>query len=279
VAAREAVAVQMKARLDASQATALDEAMAAVTAAEAVEDRVDLAARRGAARAALFVQLGLPADADVRVTGAPPDAWPPPPLPDERALVEAALRTRPEIATAAARVEATGARAFAERVKRLPWLSFVEVGYEVGPGIPDGQGFTLQAGIDLPTFDLNRKGVIAAESAQTAAKLGFVAAVQGVSREVSVRLQAARVAEGQVTELKKIVQPASQRASAAIQQAVQGHDVDVVLALMVDVRRVRVELLYLDAIRRYRTAVSDLRRSLGGQLPSKSAPAPGETAK
>ena len=50
--------------------------------------------------------------------------------------------------------------------------------------------------------------------------------------------------------------------------ALQAHDVDVVLALMVDVRRVRVELLFLDAIRRYRAAVADLRRSIGGPLPA-----------
>ena len=269
-----------RSRLDAAGATALDEAMAAITAAEAVEDRVDLAAKRGAARAALFVQLGLPADAEVRVTGDPPDTWPPPPLPDERTLVEAALRVRPEIETASARVEATGARAFAERARRWPWLTFVELGYELGPGIPEGQGFTFQAGLELPILDTNRKGVLAAESAQSAAKLDFAAEVQRISREVSVRLQAARVAEGQVTDLQKIVLPASRRATAAIQQVLQAHDVDVVRALMVDVRRVRVELLFLDAIRRYRTAVSDLRRSLGGRIPSKTAPAaPNEAAR
>ncbi len=278
VAAREAVAAQMKARLDAAQATALDEAMAAITAVEAVEDRTELAGRRAAVRAALFVQLGLPADAEVRVTGERPDAWPPPPLPDERTLVEAALRVRPEIEVAAARVDATGARAFAERAKRWPWLTFVELGYEVGPGIPEGQGFTLQAGIELPILDTNRKGVVAADASQRVARLDLTAAVQRVSREVGVRLQAARVAEGQVTDLKKIVLPASRRASAAIRQALQAHDVDVVLALMVDVRRVRVEMLYLDAIRRYRAAVADLRRSLGGALPSGQAPSAPEGA-
>ena len=268
VAARDAVAAQMKARLDASQATALDEAMAAVTAAEAVEDRVELAAKRSAARAALFVQLGLPADAAVKMTGAPPDGWPPPALPGERALVEAALRTRPEIEIAAARLDATGARLFAEKAKRWPWLTFVELGYEVGPGIPDGQGFTFQGGVELPILDTNSKGVVAADAAQSAARLALAAEVQRISREVQVRLQAARVAEAQVTDLRKIVLPASQRASAAIRNVLQAHDVDVVLALMVDVRRVRVELLFLDAIRRYRAAVADLRRSIGGPLPA-----------
>ncbi len=70
-----------------------------------------------------------------------------------------------------------------------------------------------------------------------------------------------------MTDMKKRVLPATQRAAAAIRQALQGHDTDVILALMVDVRRVRVELQFLDAIRRYRAAVADLRRSVGGPLP------------
>lgn len=267
VAAREAVATAMKARLDNAQATALDEAMAAVTAAEAVEDRVELAARRSAARAALFVQLGLPADAEVRVVGDPPDKWPPPAIPDNRALVETALKRRPEIEIAAARIDATGARTFAERAKRWPWFTFLELGYEVGPGIPAGTSITFQGGIELPILDTNRQGVLAAESAESAAKLGFAAEVQRISREVEARAQAVRVAEAQVTEMKKRVLPATERAGAAIKKALAAHDIDVVLALMVDVRRVRVELQYLDAIRRYRAAVADLRRSIGGPLP------------
>ena len=267
VAARDAVAAQMKARLQAQQATALDESMSAVTAAEAVEDRVALAAQRAASRAALFVRLGLPVDADVKIVGDAADTWPPPPLPDERTLIEAALRRRPEIDSAIARMDAADAVLYAEKVKRWPWLTFVELGYEIGPTVVPGQGFTFQAGVELPIFNTNSKGVAVAESSQKTAKARLAAAVQSISREIQVRREAARIAEQQVTELKGRVLPASQRAGAEIQRALTGHDVDVVLALMVDVRRVRVELLYLDAIRRYRIAVSDLRRSVGGQLP------------
>lgn len=267
VAARDAVAVQMKARLDAQQATALDETMAAITAAEAVEDRVALAALRSASRARLFVQLGMPADADVKIVGAPPETWPPPPLPEERPLIELALQRRPEIEAAIAKMDSADARTYAEQVKRWPWLTFVELGYAVGPNVKEGLGFTFQAGVELPIFNTNSKGVAAAEAGQRAAKANLANAVQTVSRDVRVRREAARVAEQQVTELKTRVLPASGRAGAEIQKALSGHDVDVVLALMVDVRRVRVELLYLDAIRRYRAAVSDLRRSVGGSLP------------
>lgn len=280
VAARDAVALQMKARLEAQQTTALDESMSAVTAAEAVEDRVALAAQRAASRAALFVRLGIPVDANVKIVGDAADTWPPPALPDERTLIEAALRKRPEIESTIALMDSADARAYAEKVKRWPWLTFVELGYEIGPTVRDGQGFTFQAGLELPILNTNQKGVAAAESAQRAAKARLASAVQSISREIQVRREAARIAEQQVTELKGRVLPASQRAGAEIQKALAGHDVDVVLALMVDVRRVRVELLYLDAIRRYRTAVSDLRRSVGGSLPGPGdKPAPEPAAK
>lgn len=269
VAARDAVAAQMKARLDNSQATALDEAMAAVTAAEAVEDRVALAAQRSAARAALFVTLGIPADAEVKIVGDAPENWPPPKLPETRTLVEAALKKRPEIESAAARLDASGARTFAEKARRLPWFTFVELGYEVGPNIPAGQGITFQGGVELPIFNTNGYGVEAAESAEKAAKLGFAAAVQSVARDVEAKAQSVRVAEAQVDDLKKRVLPASQRAGAAIKQAVASNNIDVISALMVDVRRVRVELMFLEAVRRYRAAVSDLRRSMGGAIPWK----------
>ncbi|MFO0591318.1 MAG: TolC family protein [Polyangiaceae bacterium] len=267
VAARDAVAAQMKARLDAQQATALDETLAAVTAAEAVEDRVSLASQRAATRAALFVQLGLSADANIKIVGAPPEAWPPAPLPTERALIEQALQRRPEVESAIAKMDAADARTYAEKVKRWPWLTFVELGYEIGPTVKDGQGFTFQAGVELPIFNTNQKGVAAAEAEQKAAKANLANAVQTISREIRIRLQSARIAEQQVDDLRSRVLPASARAGVEIQKALSGHDVDVVLALMVDVRRVRVELLYLDAIRRYRAAVSDLRRSVGGNLP------------
>jgi cobalt-zinc-cadmium efflux system outer membrane protein len=269
VAARDAVAAQMKARLDASQATALDEAMAAVTAAEAVEDRVELAAKRSAARAALFVQLGLPADAAVKMTGAPPRRLASTGIarrarPSSRRRFGRAPRSRSRRPASTRRARASSRRRRSGGRGSLSWSSATRS----APVSRTARASPSRAAWSSRSWTRTARGVLAADAAQNAARLALAAEVQRISREVQVRLQAARVAEAQVTDLRKIVLPASQRASAAIRNVLQAHDVDVVLALMVDIRRVRVELLFLDAIRRYRAAVADLRRSIGGPLPA-----------
>lgn len=272
--ARRAVADRMKTRLDASEATALEEAMAAMAAVDAEQDRAELAADRSAARAALLERLGLDAGAGVQLVGAPLDAWPPAPLPGEPALVEEALRRRPEIEVAAARVDASDARASLERAKRWPWFSFLEAGYQVGPGIPAGLGWTFQAGVEVPILDTNRAGVAAADAAQAAAKKALDAAVERVAREVSLRLRAARDAATLVTELRARALPVTARAETVVKRALEGQNVDVVRALTVDERRVVLELRLLRALRRHRVAVAELRRAVGGPLPSERASAP-----
>ena len=276
-AARTTLADRMKARLDSAEATALDEAMAAMAAVDAQQDRAELAADLASARAALFVRIGLDPGVKVRLVGAPLSAWPPPPLPDERTLVEAALRSRPEIEIAASRIDAADARASLERAKRWPWFSFVELGYQVGPGIPDGLGWNFQAGVELPILDTNRNGVAAADAAQSAAKKGLDAQVERVAREVGARLRAANAAAALVTELRGRALPAAERASAAVQRALAGQDVDVVRALTVDERRVVMELRLLMAVRRYREAVAELRRAAGGKLPAGPSARPAAT--
>lgn len=272
-AARNGLAARMKARLDASEATALDEALAALSAAEADEAAADWQSRKDAASADLLDRLGLSPGAKVKLAGDPPTAWPPAPLPSEQLLVETALRSRPEIEIAASRIDASDARAFAERGKRWPWFSFIEVGYEAAPNVTAGLGWTLQAGITVPIFDTNRSGVEAADAAQTASKRALEAEVSKVTLEVRSRLRAARSAEGMVTEMRRRVLPASERAKTAADAALAGQNVDVLRALAVEERRVLVELKLLGLVRRYREAVSALRRAVGGRLPGAGAAA------
>lgn len=265
--ARKAVAERLQTRLEAAAATALEEAMAAMSAVDAEQNRAELAAELASARAALLVQLGLDPAAPVRFVGAPLSAWPPPPLPGEKALVEAALLRRPEIQIAASRIDASDARASLERAKQWPWFSFIELGYQVGPGIPAGLGWTLQAGVEVPILDTNRNGVAAADAARTAAQKALDAEIQRIAREVGACLRAARAAATLVTDLRARSLPATERAASAVQSALAGHDVDVVRALTVDERRVVLEMRVLDAVRRYRVAVAELRRAAGGKLP------------
>jgi outer membrane protein TolC len=260
--ARSAAAERLRARLDGATATALEEAMAAMGAVKAEQDRAELAAELTTSKAAFLGLLGLDPAAPVLVVGDALTAWPPPPLPDDRTLVEAALRRRPEVAIAASRIDASAARASLERAKQWPWFSFLELGYQVQPGVPAGLGWTFQAGVEVPILDTNRDGV-----ARTAAKKAFDAEVERVAREVGVGLRAARAAATLVTELRARSLPATERAASAVKRALEGHDVDVVSALTVDERRVVLEMRLLSAMRSYRVAVDALRRAAGGRIP------------
>lgn len=270
--ARRSLAEQMKSRLAASEATAIDEAMAELSAVEAEADVAELRARRSEVLGALLDRIGLDPKATVEVVGEPPLAWPPADLPSEQALVEEALRRRPEVAIASARIDAADARIFAERSKRWPWLSFVELGYQFTPETRmTGLGWTLQAGVELPIFDTNRAGVAASEGARSASQRALAGEVEAVTREVRLYLREAEATRALVTELRARVLPASERAAHARRRALEGRTVDVIEALSVDAQRVKVELRLLGLIRRYRTAVSELRRAVGGRLPSRAS--------
>ncbi|MCC6554513.1 MAG: TolC family protein [Polyangiaceae bacterium] len=273
-ASRGALADRMQARLEAAEATALDEASAALAAAAAEEDRVELRERRKVALATLLDHAGIDPAAPVKLVGEPPSAWPPAELPSEDVLVEAALRNRPEIEIAAARIDGADARGEAERAKRWPWFTFVELGYELAPGIDQGLGWTFQTGIELPIFDTNRGGVAAADAARAEAKRALTAEVERVAREVRGRLREARAAAALVTEMRSRALPAAERAASAARRALEGRDVDSIRALTVDERRQVLDLKLLRLIRVYREAVSELRRAVGGPIPAVTSGAP-----
>ncbi|WP_437588661.1 TolC family protein [Sorangium sp. So ce1000] len=275
--ARRSLATWMKGQLAASRTTAIDEAMTELTAVDAEQDGVDLRAQRSAALAALLARMGLDPAAPVRLIGAPKTAWPPPELPTEDAAVELALKRRPEIELAAAQGDAADAALHAERGARWPWLSFVEIGYDFRPESVLGLGWTLGLGIDLPVFDTHRAAVVAADAARRAEQRALGAAVERVTREVRTSLAEAQAVRALVTELRSRMTPAAEHAGAEAQRALDGHNVDVGRALEVDERRVRLELRLLRFVRRYWTAVGELRHAVGGRLPAEAGAQAGVT--
>lgn len=267
VAVRRSIVEQTRARLDASRATALDVAMAELSASEAEQASADLRARLGAVRGDLLERVGVDPAAPVRLAGDPAGAWPPADLPSEDALVEAALRNRVEVAAAAAQIDAADAQAFIERSKRWPWFSFVELGYEFSPSTERGLGWTLQAGIELPVFNSGGSATHAAEAAKRAAQSGLAAKVKLVAREVRASLREVQAAAALATELRTRAFPAAERAAAAAAQALEARSIEALEALSAEERRLDVERRFLELVRRYRTAMAELRRAAGGRLP------------
>lgn len=268
MAARQELAAQMKTKLDMAIATSLDDAFAELAAVDAAQDSAELSAKRALALARLLDVLGLDPSKPPKIVGEAPMAWPPPKLPDEQTLVEEAIVHDGRIAAASARMDAQSARIAIERGKQAPWLTFVEVGYEFGPKTTPGLGFTLQAGVDLPIFDTNRNNVRAREATLSAEKYALIAEVERVAHDVRLRLREAQAAEALVTKYRASALPVAERAQKASKQALEGRGIDVIRALMIDERRVLVELRLLQLMRRYRIAVSELRRVVGGRLPS-----------
>lgn len=266
-AARRSLATRMKERLDTSEAISIDEAMVELAATLAEQDSAEWRARRAQATGDLLDRIGLDPAATVHLVGDRAAAWPPPALPTEEALVETALRRRPEIQIAAARIDGADALVHIESANRVPWVSSVEVGYAFAPDVAPGLGWVFRAGIDLPIFNTNRAALGAATSARTAEKRALAAEVERVAREVRQRLREATAAEALVTELRRRALPVAARAGAETKRALEERGIDVIRALSVDEQRVIVELRLLRLVRRYRTAVADLRRAVGGRLP------------
>ncbi len=162
--------------------------------------------------------MGLDPSVPVRLIGAPKGAWPPRSCPRRRRPSSSRSSRRPEIELAAAQGDAADATLHAERAARWPWLSFVEVGYEFRPESVLGRAWTFGLGIELPVFDTHRAATVAADTARKAEQRALGAAVELVTREVRTSLSEAQATRALVTELRRRMTPAAERAGAEAQR-------------------------------------------------------------
>ncbi|HRI63115.1 MAG TPA: TolC family protein [Polyangium sp.] len=260
---RQSLAKQLQARVAAGESTSLDEAIAELSALDADADLAAQEVRRGESIGALCDLLRIAPESVVEVQGDPALAWPPPELPSVQTLIERALQQSPEVAVAAAKIDAADARAYAERAKQFPWFSFLELGYEFTPKTTVGMGWTFQGGMDVPIFDTNRNGVAASNAAKTAAQRAFEAEVDRVVGNVRARLREVRLAESLVTQYRERALLTAERAGNEAQKALEAHKIDTMRVLSVDEKRAVVQLRLLRLIRRHRLAMSELRRTSG----------------
>ncbi|WP_437684882.1 TolC family protein [Sorangium sp. So ce176] len=265
-ATRRKLADEQRALVGVAHGTAVDEAMAALAAAVATEESAEPRARRRAALGALLERVGLDPDAPVRLVGEPLGSAPLVALLPEEALVEAALRSRPEIALAAAEVDAADAEGSLARALRWPWLSFIEVGYEFTPSTRDPHGWTFEAGIELPLFDTHSSAIEAADADAVAAERMLAAEVQRVAREVRDRLREARAAGVLVEEFRARALPAAERAGVEVARALDSRRIDALEALKLEERRDAARVKFLRLVRDYRTALAELRTAVGGPI-------------
>jgi outer membrane protein TolC len=259
----------IKARMEQAQATRVDEASAELASKEADYDREELKADRGAAYGALLDRIGLPANADVRLIGDPLDLERLPELPSEDAFIAAALKARPEIAAAAALVDAADASIYLEKTQQWPWLSFVQLGYSFAPDIQEGLGWTFGAGVEIPVFSVNRGAILRAEADRAAAEAALKGAVEGVVIEVRDRLREARAARDVAIAYARDAGPAAARAAEAAKAALNAAQVDATEMELIEERRFKMIMRKLKLLRRYHEAALALTAAAAGK------PAPG----
>lgn len=256
----------MKARAEQGLSTRLDEIGAELAARETEQDRAVLKADRDIAFGALMDRLGFPEDAPVRLIGETSELSILPELPSEQAAVLTALKNRPEIAAASARIDAADASIYAEKALRLPWLSFFEVGYNFAPRIPDPYGWSFGAGVELPLFSLNNGAVGRAEAERTAAKRELEAEVERVVLEVKARLREARTARDLVRSHNEVLAPATAQAMAEVKKALEVAQVEALELEVIEERRYKVTKTKLELLRRFYEAYSALSVAVGGKL-------------
>lgn len=277
-AAGEAVASQwrlvelIRARTERGAATRLEEISAELEARETEQERELLKADRDIAFGALMDRLGLPDKAPVKLLGDTRELSVLPDLPDEEEAVVTALKSRPEIAAAAARIDAAEASIYVEKAARWPWLSFFEVGYTFAPRIPDGLAWSVGAAVELPLFSTNGGAILRAEADRTAAKRLLEAEVHRVVLEVRARHRECRVARDLVKAYSGGPIPAADRASAEAKKAIDAAQVDALLLESIEEKRAKVMMERVSLLRRFYTALAGLSAAIGGKVSPTRAP-------
>lgn len=256
--ARDAVRAEIAARV----------AAAAATRTALAEADLDLAVARDD-REALRLELAR-AQADLtRVVGAPVATAPSPDqvvtLPPDEALVRRALETRPGLRAQAARIAAAEGDAWVERSRAWPWLSFVEVDYDIDPS-PDPLAFGVAVGVELPLLSWNGGGVKQADARVASLRTEQEATARGVADVVTADAARVRATAERVRVVRDELFPSIDAAARIIEEAVAAGAEDPLAALRAHLERARAERRLARAMQQHREAVGALEATLGGPL-------------
>lgn len=264
--ARNSLYAAVKERVALSQATKVDEALANLSSKNAEEEVLRTKGLKDVARQALLARIGADGDVEIELVGDPLDERAIPDLPGEETLVRAALEKRPEVAAAAARVDAADAALSVERTRRWPWLTFAEVGYAFGPDVTAGLGFSFRAGMELPIFDTGSNRAARAEAERNLAERQFTAEVKRIIEEVRARLREVRAARELLQNDARTMAPALEAARTASKEAFEQGQIDLVRLHVLEEQRFSANALKLKRVRAYRQALSALNAAIGGGL-------------
>lgn len=239
--------------------TKVDLAYAELALEQARQEHMMLKAQRISARIALLERLGLRTDIELALDAPKIDPErAPEPLGAMEELIEEALKNRPALVAAAARIDLAAAVAYQERVKAWPWFSFVEIGYDIGPDPVEGTEWSFGMAVELPLFSTNSGGIAVAEAEQHRVASEFDAEVEAVVRSVQKRYRQATEALNALLEASQGLRRSAAEAALQLQAALSASRVDMVEVAMLEDRRLEAQRRLLKMVRRYYEARVEL---------------------
>ena len=250
---------QLRARLERQAATQVDLALADADHADTLEQKSRVRDELALTEAELTRLIGPGPPRKFRVD---PDTLGARDL-DMTSLTEQALRARPELHRAQARVSEAQAGVYLARNAVYPWLSWAQVNYYFGAtNTPAAFGFGLA--LDVPLFSWNRGEIKAARALVRQREAEERASVAQVASEVREALARVERANTRVQEIETTLLPRLDEAARAAEAALAAGALDPLKAGEIEARRIAARRLHLAALHDRRDALIDLELALGG---------------
>jgi len=181
---------------------------------------------------------------------------------DSAGLEDNVLKQSPDVVEARAAYLQWDATVSAERLRRLPWLRWVEIEWLHTPR-PNRDGVQFGLSIEIPMLDFNRGDLEEAEARRDLQTERFRAAAAGALRRLHGSLASWRSAYENVRQLRVDASTLADRLGADARSAMaaahrQPRDSD-----DADAKALKVRKLYLEAVRDCRDAMIDFERAAG----------------
>lgn len=180
-----------------------------------------------------------------------------------------ALERRLDVA--AARAAATAAAAALGLRERFALLADGTIGF-FSEREPDGRFIGPTASVPVPVFDRGGPAIARAQAVLRERVALHDALVAEVHADVRVRLAQVRAARQRTRHFRSVVLPMRRRVIEEAQRHVNVNDISVFVLLQAKREELESARAYLDALRDYWNARSDLERATGGALPAAVTP-------
>ena len=261
VVLREKQIALIRSRVAENAATALELTRAKVPHAQALDVRATLRGRLLRLRQELKLLMGAPPELRVQTVSMT--------LPvtklkvSVKSLVQRALKARPELAAAAARVAEAHAEVFLAKQQRIPWFRFAQLTYDFRPNL-DPLRFGFAVSIDIPLFSLNNGGVAARQARVLQRRTEEQALIAEIVARVHAWTRRLASRRAQLTQITTTLLPATAQAVKATRAAISAGTLDALRASRVELQHLRAQRSHLAALLAYHEARARLEAEVGG---------------